>query len=141
MPRTVPAMSLASGPIVSSRFGAIGYTPSIGIKPYVVFKPTTPQQAAGTRIEPAVSVPNAMSAIPDATAMAFPDEDPPGIRFRFNGFSGVPKYSFMPDGEIANSVMFVLPTIWTLRRRAIARHAASFSAGLWVWEKNPEPAV
>src|SRR6476659_5511116 len=141
MPWTVRAMSLAIGPIVSSRIGAIGYTPSIGTNPYVVFKPTTPQQAAGTRIEPAVSVPKATSAIPLANATAFPDDDPPGIRLRFNGFTGVPKYSFMPDGEIANSVMFVLPTICTLRRRATARHAASFSAGLWVWEKNPEPAV
>ena len=32
--------------------------------------------------------------------------------------------------------MFVLPTICTLRRRAIARHAASFSAGLWVVAKD-----
>src|SRR6266404_7341375 len=135
MPRTVPAMSLASGPIVSSRFGAIGYTPSIGTKPKVVFKPTTPQQAAGTRIEPAVSVPNATSAIPLANATAFPDDDPPGIRFRFNGFTGVPKYSFIPDGETANSVMLVLPTICTLRRRAMARHGASFFAGWWVMEK------
>ena len=88
-----------------------------------------------------MSVPNATSAIPLANATAFPDEDPPGIRFRFNGFTGVPKYSFKPDGEIANSVMFVLPTICKLRCRAIARHGASFSAGLWVSEKIPEPAV
>src|SRR5437879_13759959 len=78
MPRTVPAMSLASGPIVSSRFGAIGYTPSIGTKPKVVFKPTTPQQAAGTRIEPAVSVPNETSASSFATATADPLDEPPG---------------------------------------------------------------
>ena len=96
----------------------------------MVFKPTIPQQAAGTRIEPAVSVPKATSAIPDANATAFPDEDPPGIRFRFNGFTGVPKYSFMPDGEIANSLMFVLPTIRTLRWRAIARHAGVLFRGL-----------
>src|SRR5438552_4885373 len=134
-------MSLASGPILPSRYRAIGYTPSIGTKPNVVFKPTTPQQAAGTRTEPAVSVPKATSAIPDANATAFPDEDPPGIRRRFNGFTAVPKYSFMPDGETANSVRFVLPTICTSRWRAIARHGASFSAGLWVSKKISEPAV
>src|SRR6266446_4736422 len=47
----------------------------------------------------------------------------------------------MPDGEIANSDMFVLPIICKLRARAIARHGASFSAGLWVSEKISEPAV
>ena len=41
-----------------------------------------PQQAAGTRIEPAVSVPKAMSAIPLPIATADPDEEPPGISFR-----------------------------------------------------------
>src|SRR6266403_1976503 len=134
-------MSFPIGPTVSRCLGSTGWTPSIGIKPYVVFNPTIPQQAAGTRLEPAVSVPIATSAIPNANATAFPDEDPPGIRFRFNGFTGVPKYSFMPDGEIANSVRFVLPTICTLRWRAIARHGASFFAGLWVTEKISEPAV
>src|SRR4029077_14759805 len=93
------------------------------------------------RTEPAVSVPKATSAIPDANATALPDEDPPGIRRRFSGFTAVPKYSFMPDGDTANSLRLVLPTICTLRWRAIARHAASFSAGLWVTEKISEPAV
>ena len=59
----------------------------------MVFKPTMPQQAAGTRIDPAVSVPKAISAIPLATATAEPHEEPPGMRARMklNGFLGVPK--------------------------------------------------
>ena len=34
--------------------------------------------AAGTRPEPAVSVPSATGTIPAATATAEPDDDPPG---------------------------------------------------------------
>jgi hypothetical protein len=36
--------------------------------------------------------------------------------------------------------MFVLPTNWTPRARAIARHAASFSAGALVLARYSEPA-
>ena len=42
--------------------------------------PETPQQADGVRIDPAVSVPSAMSASPVATATAEPDDEPPGMR-------------------------------------------------------------
>src|SRR3954466_15360796 len=115
--------------------------PLIEMRPKVVFRPTIPQQAAGTRIDPAVSVPKATSASPFATATALPDDDPPGIRIRLSGFLGAPKYSFMPEGATANSVMFVLPTTTTLRRCAIARHGASAFAGAWVIRKKFEPAV
>ena len=82
-------------------------------------------------MDPAVSVPNAMSAIPLATATAEPLDEPPGINFRnlLNGFFGVPKYSFRPEGATANSLRFVFPTIRTFRSRAIARHSASLVAG------------
>src|SRR5215207_5851303 len=94
--------------------------------PCVVFKPTIPQQAAGTRIDPAVSVPNATSANPAAIATADPLEDPPGIRVPHieKGFRGVPKYSLMPEGETANSLRFAFPTICTFLSLAIARHGA-----------------
>ena len=51
----------------------------------VGFKPTTPQQAAGCRIEPPVSVPNAPGHWPEATAAAEPPDDPPGVRVRSHG--------------------------------------------------------
>src|SRR3954462_2787993 len=129
------------GPTVSVCAASTGYKPLIEIKPNVVFRPTIPQQAAGTRIEPAVSVPNATSAISVASATAFPEDDPPGIKSRLNGLTGVPKYSFIPDVATANSVRFVLPTICTFRWRAIAIQAASACAGLCVRRKNSEPAV
>jgi hypothetical protein len=64
-----------------------------GTSPNVVFSPKTPQHAAGTRTEPAVSVPNATSAVPFATATAEPLDEPPGINRRrsLKGFLGVPK--------------------------------------------------
>ncbi len=46
-------------------------TPSVGLTP------TMPCKPAGTRPEPAVSVPIAMSASPVATATADPELDPP----------------------------------------------------------------
>src|SRR5450432_177000 len=136
-------MSFPIGPTVSRCSGSIGNTPSVETKPWVVFKPTTPQQAAGTRIEPAVSVPKATSAIPLATATADPHEEPPGISFRqpLSGLVGVPKYSLKPEGATANSLMFVLPTNCTFRSREMARHGASFSASACVFASNSEPAV
>ena len=44
-----------------------------------------PQHAAGSRMEPVVSVPSATSARPLATATAEPLEEPPGMRRRFAG--------------------------------------------------------
>jgi hypothetical protein len=37
-----------------------------------------PQNAAGARVEPPVSLPMAISHIPSATATAAPEEEPPG---------------------------------------------------------------
>ena len=78
------------GPIVSM-LGASGHTPPSGIRPCVVFSPATPQNAAGTRIEPPVSEPKAISASPPATATADPLDDPPGTRPGSSGLTGVPK--------------------------------------------------
>jgi len=56
IPAASPATSRAIGPIVS-RLGASGHTPVSGTRPQVVFRPATPQHAAGMRIEPPVSEP------------------------------------------------------------------------------------
>src|ERR1700724_1621169 len=102
-----------------------------------------PQQAAGTRMEPAVSVPKATSAIPLATATAEPLDEPPGIilLLLLKGLLGVPKKSLIPEGATANSLRFVFPTICTFRRRAIARHCASREAARLVLATYSEPAV
>src|SRR5262249_6424459 len=52
----------------------------LGVAPRVGLRPTSPQQAAGTRIEPAASVAWAIATMPAATAAPAPPEDPPGER-------------------------------------------------------------
>ena len=56
-----------------------GMMPRMLARPCVAFSPTTPQNAAGIRIEPAVSVPSAAAHRRAATAAAEPPDDPPGM--------------------------------------------------------------
>jgi hypothetical protein len=49
-----------------------------------------PQQAAGRRTDPPVSVPMAMSTVPEATAAALPLDEPPTMRPGQCGLTGVP---------------------------------------------------
>ena len=49
-----------------------------------------PQRAAGIRTEPAVSVPIAATHIPEATAAAEPDDEPPVIRVVSQGLRAGP---------------------------------------------------
>ena len=128
MPSSTAATSAPSGPTVSME-GASGYTPSSGTRPQVVFRPVTPQQAAGIRTEPPVSVPRATSASPAATATAEPLDDPPGSRRGSAGFTGVPDQGFTPLADQHSSVRLVLPTIRAPARRAAATTGASRSAG------------
>ncbi len=59
--------------------------------------PTTPQKAAGCRIDPPVSEPRAAGHILDETAAADPPELPPGTRFKSKGFFTGPKYDVSLD--------------------------------------------
>ena len=67
----------ANTEIVSSERQA-GTMPRADTLPSVGFSPTMLPNAAGTRPDPAVSVPSANGTIPAATAHAEPDDDPPG---------------------------------------------------------------
>ena len=55
-----------------------GTTPRVLIRPRVGLSPTRLLNAAGTRPEPAVSVPRLKLASPAATATADPELEPPG---------------------------------------------------------------
>ena len=72
--------------------------------------PVTPQNEAGWRTEPPVSVPVAMGTMRAAIAAAEPPDEPPGTQRGSQGLrwgrSGV-----LADEPIANSSMLVLPTI------------------------------
>ena len=80
---TVPAKTETQ-----SRLRQAGTTPRAEIAPRVGFSPTMLLSAAGTRPEPAVSVPSAKETSPRATATADPDEEPPGTRVGSIAFRG-----------------------------------------------------
>ena len=84
--------------------------PVVPTRPRVGFSPTTPFIAAGTRPEPAVSVPRANATVPDATATALPELDPPEIRSCPKTLSGMPKGERVPVSPVANWSRFVFPT-------------------------------
>src|SRR5258706_16097077 len=71
--------------------------------------PTTPQSAAGWRIEPPVSVPVAPTHSDAATAAAEPPDDPPGTCASDQGFFTGPTELFSFDEPMANSSMLSLP--------------------------------
>ena len=73
--------------------------------------PTTPQNAAGWRIDPPVSLPSAKAHSPAATAAALPPEEPPGTRDRSTGLRVVWNAEFSVEEPMANSSMFSLPSI------------------------------
>src|SRR6187455_1085321 len=69
-----------------------------------------PQNAAGWRIEPPVSLPSDADVMRAATATALPLEEPPGDKRASMGFLTGPNAEFSPDEPMANSSMFALPT-------------------------------
>jgi hypothetical protein len=79
--------------------------------PYVGRKPTIPHSAAGCLIEPPVSEPSAQGASPPATAAAEPPPEPPGTRAGSQGFFDGPKAEFSVEEPIANSSVFVFPSV------------------------------
>lgn len=106
-----------------------GTTPSAGITPKVGLRPTMPLKAAGTRPEPAVSVPSAMSAIPSATATADPDEEPPDTCSGERALRTAPYGLRVPTRPVANWSRFVVPrtTAPAAFRRATAGASVSGS--------------
>ena len=103
-------------------------TPYLDTNPYVGFRPTTPQKAAGSLIEPPVSVPNAHGTIPAATAAAEPPEDPPGTLFKFQGFLVTWKYECSVEPPIANSSIFNFPKFISSSSFILSITVASYGA-------------
>ena len=67
-----------------------GTTPAFETKPRLGFKPTMLAKAAGTRPDPAVSVPSESGTSPAPTANAEPVLEPPGMSFGSNKFRPTP---------------------------------------------------
>src|SRR5215472_18090592 len=87
-----------------------GTTPRAEMLPSVGFRPTMLPNAAGTRPDPAVSVPNAKRTTPAATAQADPDDDPPGTCASSNTLRGTPYGLRVPTRPVANWSRLVLPS-------------------------------
>src|SRR6202040_1215130 len=91
----IAASAVIASSVVSERIDTqssvrhAGTTPAVEISPRLGFSPTMLLSMAGTRPEPAVSVPNASGTNPADTATADPELDPPGMRSPRKGFLGM----------------------------------------------------
>jgi hypothetical protein len=83
---------------------------SCGTRPSVCLNPTTPQHAAGIRLDPPPSVPTPIGPSPAATAAAAPPDDPPQVRARFHGLAVRPNSGPSVKHLWPNSGVVVLPT-------------------------------
>jgi hypothetical protein len=99
--RVASPMSRANT-VTQSSVRHAGTTPVVGISPKVGFTPTTPFSAAGTRPDPAVSVPSATSAMPSSTATAEPEELPPEILDGSQAPRTAPNGLRVPTRPVAN---------------------------------------
>jgi hypothetical protein len=87
-----------------------GTIPCAEMLPIVGFSPTILPNIAGTRPDPAVSVPRANGTIPAATAQAEPEDEPPGTRAGSNTLRGTPYGLRTPTSPVANWSRLVLPS-------------------------------
>jgi hypothetical protein len=90
------------------------------VRPRDGFRPTTPHHAAGSRIEPPMSLACATGTSPAATAAAAPPLDPAVERVVSHGLRHAPKAIGWVVGWQPNSGSAVLPTVTTpaARKRA-----------------------
>ena len=77
-------------------------------------------------MDPPVSLPMATGAMSAATHAADPPLDPPGAREVSHGFFTAPKAEFSFEPPIANSSMFVLPTMTASASRSLRTVSASY---------------
>src|SRR3954469_16300509 len=94
-------------------------------RPYVGLSPTTPQNAAGWRIDPPVSVPRLTVARPAATAAALPPELPPGTREVSHGLRVFLNAERSVDEPMPNSSRLVLPSEIAPAERSFSTTVAS----------------
>ena len=116
----------ATTPGVSSE-GARAAPPARLMRPNVGLTPATPQNAAGIRTEPPVSLATAAGTIPAATAAADPPLEPPGTLSRFHGLRGLGRVACWEVIPQPNSCERVTPTITAPAARSRRTSSASTS--------------
>src|ERR1035437_10153434 len=120
-----------SGP-TWSRLKPSGRTPKRLTRPYVGLSPTVPQNDAGMRIEPPVSLPIAMNTMFVATATPEPPLDPPGLCRGFHGLRTAPHVvqaeTQRQDTETADAPIRGLESDGPAKRRGDANRAPGIAA-------------
>ena len=109
--RTVRARTCTTDRPDSSSRGPLETRPRDG------FSPTSPQSAAGMRMEPPPSPAPATGTMPEATAAADPPEEPPGPRSVFHGLRVGPYASGSVVATRPSSGVLVRPTKTNPARR------------------------
>src|ERR1700680_547765 len=110
------------------------------INPWVGFKPTKPQKAAGERTDPPLSDPVAKGTIPAETAAADPPLLPPGVFVVAQGFRVMPKAGDAVIESRANSGVAVLPMGTAPARRSLAMLGSSFDSG-FAFRNASDPCI
>ena len=88
---TVEASSVVSANTdMQSSVRHAGTRPALETSPRLGLRPTMLLRSAGTRPDPAVSVPSATGTMPVATATAEPELDPPGTSAGSSELRGAP---------------------------------------------------
>src|SRR5271168_5204693 len=101
------------------------------------FKPNTPQQDDGTRMEPPPSEACAAGTRPAATAAAAPPDEPPGEQSRFQGLWQGPRRMLSVVGSSPNSDVFVLPTMTSPPSMAFCGIGSLAMAGVSTLKREP----
>src|SRR5262245_803614 len=121
-----------------SRVRQAGTTPAVDTSPRLGLRPTMLLNPAGTRPEPAVSLPSASGTKPAATAIAEPELDPPGISAGSNRLRAMPWGVRTPTRPVANWSRLVLPMTMAPAARRRATQVASLPGS---YEKAGQAAV
>ena len=119
--------------------GARGTLPSVETRPAVGFRPTTPQNADGIRMLPAMSVPKPRGEPPAAMIAPSPPELPPADRSSRHGFRVRPMMGLTVSSEPLMSGQLDLPS--TMAPAAFMRRTASASRSATCPRSRSEPAV
>ena len=96
------AVMLGDAPGVESSVRHAGTTPAVLSRPRVGLSPTISLKAAGTRPDPAVSVPSANATSPSATDTADPELEPPDTCSALNTLEHAPYGLRVPTSPVAN---------------------------------------
>ena len=107
--------------------------------------PTMPQQVAGLRTEPPVSVPSAAGAMPAASAAPEPLDEPPGCRSRFHGLRAGGQGRSNAGPPVANSCSATLPSSTAPASRSFfttkASDVARWSLRILEWQVVAMPSM